>query len=242
MTTSHDNNAQMQARPDAEPAATIDDAITSRRSVRAFLPQPVQRDIVERILTIATQAPSGSNTQPWRAYILTGKILNQVGHEMQKAFGDEESGHKRDYNYHTDQLFEPLLSRQQACERAKYSILEIQAHEKNRIKAQQALEYRFFGAPVGIIFTIHRRLERGSWIDCGMFMQNIMVLARALGLHTCVLASIGDYPKILKAHLHITDHEIVLAGMALGYGDLSAPVNNYRTGRAPLSELVTFVD
>lgn len=221
-------------------ATSVEDAIRSRRSVRAFLPREVDRASLEKILSVASFAPSGSNIQPWGVHVLTGATLKRVGDAMTKAFLDGEPGHNRDYNYYTDEMFEPFLARRRVCGFGLYGVLGIERHDKEGRRRQQAANYSFFGAPVGLVFTIDRRLEKGSYLDYGMFVQSIMLAARALGLHTCPQSSIGDYPEIIRKELGIPAEQLILCGMSLGYADPDAAVNSFSPPREPISTFATF--
>ena len=231
-----DNKAEM---PDE--TAVVDEAITSRRSVRAFLPDPVDAQTIRDILDVAARAPSGTNMQPWRTYVTTGAtklaitdaILNS-GIRAEKATWDE-------YKYYPDQFFEPYLTRRRTVGFGLYSALGIGRREVERMRAQHDRNFVFFDAPVGMIFTIDRRLNQGSWIDLGMFLENIMIAARGRGLHTCPQAAFAPYHNQIRPVLGIPDEEVVVCGMALGYEDTSKPENNFRTERAPLEDWVTFL-
>lgn len=221
--------------------AIVDEALTSRRSVRAFLPTPVDDETIRDILKVAARAPSGTNMQPWKVYVVTGDkkqaladaILNS-GIRAEKAEWDE-------YRYYPDQFFEPYLTRRRAVGFALYSHLGIGRRDVDQMRAQHDRNFVFFDAPVGMIFTIDRRLNQGSWIDHGMFLQSIMIAARGRGLHTCPQAAFAPYHRQIRPLLGIPDEEIVVCGMALGHEDESKPENRLRTERAPLDEFVTFV-
>lgn len=222
-------------------AAIVDEALTSRRSVRAFLPTPVDDETIRDILRVAARAPSGTNMQPWKAYVVTGDrkqaladaILNS-GIRAEKAKWDE-------YRYYPDQFFEPYLTRRRAVGFALYGHLGIGRRDVDQMRAQHDRNFVFFDAPVGMIFTIDRRLNQGSWIDHGMFLQSIMIAARGRGLHTCPQAAFAPYHRQIRPLLGIPDEEIVVCGMALGHEDESKPENRLRTERAALDEFVTFV-
>ncbi len=222
-------------------AGIVDDAINSRKSVRAFLPDPIEEQTIRDILTVAARAPSGTNMQPWKVYVATGKkkqeltaaILNS-GIRAEKAAWDE-------YKYYPDQFFEPYLSRRRAVGFALYGLLGIGRRETERMRAQHDRNFTFFDAPVGMIFTIDRRLNVGSWIDHGMFLQSIMIAARGRGLHTCPQAAFAPYHRQIRPVLQIAEEEIVVCGMALGYEDETKPENTLRSERAPLEEFVSFV-
>jgi nitroreductase len=220
---------------------SVAEAITSRHSVRAYLKKEVPRETLEEILRISAAAPSGSNIQPWRAYVLSGAALDGLRDAMSAAYLNDEKGHGREYKYYTDEPFEPYLARRRACGWGLYSLLGIGRGDYEKSRAYRVTNYQFFGAPVGLVFTIDRRLELGSWLDYGMFLQNIMVAARGFGLHTCPEASISEYPKIIRARLELQETEMVVCGMALGYADESAPLNSYRTEREEVSSFATFL-
>jgi nitroreductase len=220
--------------------AIVDEAITSRRSVRAFLPDAVDEAMVREILEIAARAPSGTNMQPWRVYVVTGdtrtKLADAIlgcGIRAEKAVWDE-------YKYYPDQFFEPYLSRRRKVGFDLYGVLGIGRRDVDKMREQHDRNFIFFDAPVGMIFTIDRRLNKGSWIDYGMFLENIMIAARGRGLHTCPQAAFAPYHRQIRPVLGIPEEEAVVCGMALGYEDTDKPENNLRTERAPLEEWVRF--
>ncbi|MBV8601965.1 MAG: nitroreductase [Candidatus Eremiobacteraeota bacterium] len=223
------------------PSPTVAEALETRRSTRAFLSTPVSRETIVEILRLASRAPSGSNIQPWRVHVVTGEPLRRLGDAMQRAYLADEPGHAREYDYYTDPLFEPYLGRRRACGWGLYGLLGIARGEKDRMKAQRAKNYNFFGAPVGMVFSIDKRLEIGSWMDYGMFLQSIMLAARGFGLHTCPQASIAEFPRIVRSHLAIGDDFTVVCGMALGYRDPQAEVNGFQPERLEVEEFATFV-
>lgn len=222
-------------------STTITDAITTRQSIRRFQNCPVTLKQVSEILRIASYAPSGSNLQPWSVLALTGQPLKKLGDDMQRAYLNGEAGHQRDYKYYAEELVDPYLGRKRACGWGLYGTLGIARHEKERMKAQRSTNYNFFGAPVGLVCTIDSRLEIGSWMDFGGFVQTVMLVAREFGLHSCAQASIAEYPKIVRAHLPIDEKELVLCGIALGYADLNAPVNQFRTERVAVDQFAAFL-
>jgi nitroreductase len=219
----------------------VDDAITSRRSVRAFLPTPVPRALIEHILAVASRAPSGTNMQPWCVHVVAGEAKARLSRAILDAF---EAGEQptRPWKYYPDELFEPYLGRRRAVGWGLYSLLGIAKGDRAATKVQQAQNYRFFGAPVGIIFSLDSRLQIGSWLDVGMFMQNVMISARGHGLHTCPQAALADYHAIIRAQLGIPEGHTIICGMSIGYEDTSAPANRLRTDRAPVDEFARFID
>ncbi|WP_421929658.1 nitroreductase [Neoaquamicrobium sediminum] len=231
-----DNNRQ-----DTDEQEIVDEALTSRRSVRAFLPTPVDDETVKDILRVAARAPSGTNMQPWKVYVVTGAKKQEVSDAILNSGMRAEKATWDEYRYYPDQFFEPYLARRRAVGFSLYGLLGIGRRDTDQMRAQHDRNFVFFDAPVGMIFTIDRRLNQGSWIDHGMFLQSIMIAARGRGLHTCPQAAFAPYHRQIRPLLGIPDEEIVVCGMALGYEDESKPENALRSERAPLDEFVTFV-
>ena len=219
----------------------VDRAIASRFSARAFLKTPVSRSEIEHLLEVAGWAPSGTNMQPWQVYVTSGAVQKKLSEAICKAFFSGEKGYDRGWKYYPDEFFEPYKGRRRACGIGLYQTLGIGKGETEKMKQQRARNYKFFDAPVGMIITIHQDLEVGSWMDLGMFLQNVMVSARGQGLHTCPQAAFSDYHKIIRSHLDIPDDEIVVCGMSLGYGDPDAVVNSFRPEREPVSSYARFI-
>ena len=217
-------------------------AARSRRSIRAYKPDPVPLQLLRDIVELGRHAPSGSNIQPWRVHVLTGATLKRVGSAIQSAFLSDEPGHQRDYDYYTDPVFEPYLKRRRECGWGLYGTLGIGRGEHEKSKAYRASNYTFFGAPAGLVFTIERKLEKGSWLDYGMFLQTLMLAARAKGLHTCAEASIASYPDVVRRELSLSNDWVVICGMAMGYADNAAVVNTFQPARITLDEYATFAD
>ncbi len=216
---------------------TAEEAIASRRSIRAFLPTPVPRDVVERILDIAARAPSGTNMQPWRGYALAGEPLRALCDALVAEAGAKVEA---EYRYYPAEFFEPYLSRRRKVGWDLYGLLGIARGETEKMRHQHARNFTFFGAPVGIIFTIDRRLEIGSWLDYGMFLGNVTTAARGMGLDTCPQAAFAPHHATIRVMLAIPDTEVVVCGMALGHADPAAPENTLVTERAPAAEFCAF--
>ena len=221
----------------ADPVAA---AITSRRSVRAFLGTPVPRETVERILDIAARAPSGTNMQPWRGYVLTGEPLRRLSDALvaEAMAGTPVEG---EYRYYPEAFFEPYLSRRRKVGWDLYGLLGIAKGETEKMKRQHARNFDFFGAPVGLVFTVDRRLEIGSWLDYGIFLGNVMTAARGMGLDTCPQAAFAPHHRTIREHLPIREEEVVVCGMALGHADPAAPENALVTERVPAREFCRFL-
>lgn len=222
----------------------VDDAITSRRSIRAFLPTPVAREDIEAILSVASRAPSGSNTQPWKVYVLTGEIRQRLSQRILDAYLDPQqiAQHKEEYDYYPREWVSPYVDRRRKVGWDLYALLGLTRENKAGMQAQHGRNYAFFDAPVGLIFTIDRVMEQGSWLDYGMFLQNVMVAARARGLDTCPQAAFTQFHRVIAEVLQIPDGEQLVCGMALGHADPSKVENTLVTERAPVSEFCRFVE
>ena len=223
-------------------ARTVEEALLSRRSIRAFRPDPVPRDKVERILALASRAPSGTNVQPWKAYALAGEPRARLAAEMHAAYLEHgEEGWQRQFQYYPTKWREPYLARRRKLGWDLYGLLGIGKGERDRTKLQHARNYLFFDAPVGLVFTIDEDLETGSWLDYGMFLQGVMLAARGMGLDTCPQAAIGSAHEIIRRHLDIPEREIVVCGMSLGYARADAVENTLVTVREPVSGFARFL-
>jgi nitroreductase len=221
-------------------STAVDRVMLDRHSIRAFLPTPVARGEIEDILRVASNAPSGNNIQPWRVHVLTGATLHQLTQRVCAAFDAADGSHTPEYHYYPTKFFEPYLERRRKCGGDLYGALGIARGEKARMLAQMRKNFEFFGAPVGLMFTIDRRLAQGSWLDYGMFLQNVMLAATARGLATCAQAAWIDYHRIIAELLALPENEQVVAGIALGHADPAAPENALLTGRVPVAEFVRF--
>lgn len=224
--------------------AAVDAAITSRRSIRAFLDRPVERDEVARILDVAARAPSGTNTQPWKVHVLTGAARERLSNAILAAYADpaQAGAHHEEYPYYPREWVSPYVDRRRKVGWDLYSLLGLTRDDKAGMAAQHARNYAFFDAPVGMIFTIDRIMEQGSWLDYGMFLQNIMVAARARGLDTCPQAAFTQYHRIIAAELGLPEHEMVVCGMALGWADPDRIENSLQTEREPSHVFTRFMD
>lgn len=223
--------------------ALIDQAIITRRSVRAFLDTPVPRDVVNEILAVASRAPSGTNAQPWRVYVLTGDAKVKLSADVLAAYDDpqRDGKYREEYPYYPREWVAPYIDRRRKVGWDLYSLLQISREDKARMHAQHARNFTFFGAPVGMIFTIDRILELGSWLDYGMFLQSIMVAARARGLDTCPQAAFTQFHAVISNHLRLPADEMVVCGMALGHADPAAIENTLSTEREPVSGFARFL-
>ena len=229
-----------QPGPDAQRA--VDAAITSRRSIRAFLPTPVDEAVVRQILEVAARAPSGTNLQPWKVHVLTGAARQRLSERIMAVYDDpaQRAQHSEEYDYYPREWVSPYIDRRRKIGWDLYGLLEIGKGDKDKMHAQHGRNYAFFDAPVGLIFTIDRILARGSWLDYGMFLENIMIAARARGLDTCPQAAFTQFHRVISAELGLAEHEMVVCGMALGVADPHAVANRLTTDRATVDEFAKF--
>ena len=234
----------MTKHPATESSAAVDAAITSRHSVRAFLPTAVPREMIEAILAVAARAPSGTNTQPWRVHVLTGHAKASLSRRIRQAYDDpvERASHQEEYAYYPTDWQSPYIERRRKVGWDLYSLLGIGKTDKQRMHEQHARNYAFFDAPVGLIFTIDRIMRQGSWLDYGMFLQSVMVAARARGLDTCPQAAFTQFHRIIEDQLQLTKQEMVVWGMSLGYADPHAIENRLLTEREAVSGFARFLD
>ena len=225
-----------------ESTAAVEAAITSRRSLRAFLPTPVPRATIEAILAVASRAPSGTNTQPWKVHVLTGQAKAALTRDIRAAYDDpiERAKHTEAYAYYPTQWHSPYVERRRKVGWDLYALLGIGRADKAAMHEQHGRNYAFFDAPVGLMFTIDRLMEQGSWLDYGMFLQSVMVAARGRGLDTCPQAAFLQYHRIIARHLGLTDDETLVCGMSMGHADPDAPANQLTTEREPVSAFARF--
>ncbi len=229
---------------DRSASPTAHAAITSRLSIRAFLPTPVARATVEEILAVAARAPSGTNTQPWHAYVLTGAAKERLSRRLVAAYDDpaERAVHSEEYAYYPTEWKSPFIDRRRKVGWDLYSLLGIARTDKARMHAQHRRNYEFFGAPVGLMFTIDRVMRQGSWLDFGMFLQSVMIAARGLGLDTCPQAAFTQFHRIIMEELGAPAEEQLVCGMSLGHADPEAIENTLVTEREPVAGFVRFLE
>ena len=221
----------------------VDAAITSRRSIRGYLPRPVAREDIIQILQVAARAPSGTNTQPWKVYVLEGERKQELSSAILAIHNDPEQAklHTEEYAYYPREWVSPFIDRRRKVGWDLYALLGLTRDNKAGMAAQHGRNYEFFGAPVGLIFTIDRVMEQGSWLDYGMFLQSIMVAARGRGLDTCPQAAFTQYHRVISSALELPDNEAVVCGMSLGYADTTKIENSLITERMRTEEFVKFV-
>jgi len=228
--------------------AAVDAAITSRMSARAFTQQAVPQQTLHDILQVASRAPSGTNCQPWKVYVLQGASRNGLvakvcaAHDALRANQALAVEYREEYDYYPEKWVSPYIDRRRENGWGLYNLLGIGKGDKDKMHAQHQRNYKFFDAPVGLMFTINRIMGRGSLLDYGMFLQNIMVAARARGLHTCPQAAWNGYASLILPHIGAGPDEMLVCGMALGYADTEQPVNSFHTPREAVSEFTHWLD
>jgi len=230
----------------ADPAS-VDAAIGSRFSARAFLDKPVDKAVLMEVLELAGRAPSGTNTQPWKVYVLQGakrdELVSKVcaAHDAMAANPALAAEYAEEYDYYPEKWVSPYIDRRRECGFGLYMVLEIGKGDKARMHAQHQRNFKLFDAPVGLMFTIDKVMGRGSLLDYGMFLQTLMIAARSRGLHTCPQAAWNNFSKIILPLVGAGENEMMVCGMSLGYADTSAVVNSFQTTRVSAADFTHFV-
>jgi len=215
---------------------SVNEAIANRRSIRQFLDKPVAKEDVIDILEQAKRAPSGGNLQPWKVYVLAGEFRDRLVNTVAEKSAINPVGDGTEYDIYPPQLTDPYRTRRRDVGSDLYQLIGIPREDKMAKFAQLAKNFEFFGAPVGLIFTIDRQMGLGQWADLGMFMQNVMLMAKSKGLDTCAQEAWAVWHKTIAEIAEIPDEEMVFAGMCLGYADSDAVINELVSKRANLDE------
>lgn len=219
----------------------IIEALTQRKSVRAFLDKEVSREKIIRIMKAARHAPSGTNAQPWQVAVVTGKKKAELTEAMEAAFR-KDGVSAMDYTYYPLKWKEPYKKRRVSCGAQLYSALNIERRDRAGRIEQWIANYRAFDAPAILFFFLDSVMKKGSFLDYGMFIQSVMLAALEEDLATCPQAALGQYPTLIKEALGYSQDTILICGMALGYEDKDAPVNNYRTPREEVENFTKFFE
>jgi nitroreductase len=219
----------------------ITDALLSRSSKRAFQDRPVPQSAVEDLLHHARYAPSGSNIQPWHVYAVAGEVRDRIVREAIDTAINRRDQLSYEYHYYPQEWREPYLARRRACGWGLYSTLGIAKGDRMATARQELRNFEFFGAPVGLFFFIDRDMEPGSWLDYGMFIQSIMLMARERGLDTCPQAAWVPFHSIVQAAVGAPPPQMLVCGMALGYADPAQPVNAFRPERLAVAEFTRYL-
>lgn len=220
----------------------VSDAIIGRQSIRAFLPdKAVSDEQIEALLNVAARAPSGSNIQPWHVYIVRGERKARISEACSARYlsGDEGA---YEYHYYPSAWREPYIGRRRQTGFGLYGLLGVDRKDLASVQQYRVQNYAFFGAPVGLFFTIDRDMEQGSWLDYGMFLQSLMLAAREAGMESCAQAAFCPYHDSVMPLLGAPETQMLVCGMSLGYADPDALVNTYRTPRLEAREFMTVLD
>jgi nitroreductase len=221
-------------------AMAVDNVIQSRKAIRCFLDKPVDKEIVTQILEVARSAPSNSNTQPWQVYVVAGQKKETLSQGIFATHQSTPNAYTAGFKHFPDTLEQQYSDRQAEFASLYYACLGIERSDQAARHAQTGRNFLFFGAPVGLIFTINDALERGSWIDYGIFLQTIMLAAKARGIDTCPQISFAKYHAVIRQHLPIPANEMVVCGMSVGYADPQAHVNSLPIPRKPVDSFSAF--
>ena len=224
---------------DTSKSVSVTHALMSRLTVRDFLDTPVPDDVLRDLFETARRTPSGGNLQPWNVHVLTGKALEDFRADvMQKLMAGERE--EDTYPAYPSPLWEPMRSWRYKLGEDMYALLGIPREDKPARLMQVGKNFTFFGAPVGILVTIDKRMDAPQFMDVGIYLQSLMLLAREQGLHTAPQGAWRAFPDTIRKHTNHPGEQHVLVGMSLGYANPDAPVNDLHSDRAPLDELVHF--
>ena len=216
------------------------EAVTSRRAVRAFTDQPVPKDVLARVLAAAARAPSGGNLQPWTSYVLTGAALDELKQRTAERLAAGDRGDEREFDMYPRNLKSPYRDRQFAAGAQRYRAMGITLQDTKARSKAVAANWECFGAPAALFCYIDREMGSAQWADVGMYLQTIMLLLRAEGLHSCPQMAWSVYRRTVAELVSPPNELVLFCGMSIGFEDANR--NHVRTDRAPLAETVTFVD
>lgn len=224
----------------AAEADAVERAICDRRAVRAFLPRPVSRALLEDVLRVAAASPSNSNTQPWRVIAVAGGARDALVRDLLDAHATAPDAHAAEHPPYAG-MSAAHEGRRRAFGAGFYGHLGISRDDHAARRGRLALNLRFFDAPVGLVIALDRSLGPAAWLDLGLFLQTLMLAAHARGLGTCAQISLAAYHRVMRRHLPLAEGEVVACGMSLGYPDPAATVNRFRTDREPVQVFATLL-
>lgn len=224
------------------PSPTVSEAIDTRRSVRAFLPEPVPQEMLRELVERSTRAASGGNLQPWRLHVLSGAARDRLVDTVAEKQKTTPFGDGPEYDVYPRELSEPYKTRRWRVAADMYELAGIARDDKAARAVQMSKNFTFFDAPVGMIISIDRQMGSPQFCDLGLLLGNLMLLAREAGLHTCPQEAWSMWGKTIREVTGIPEHELVFCGLALGYADPEDPINALRSERAPADEVAVFLD
>jgi nitroreductase len=219
----------------------VREAVESRYSCRAFLKKPVPKQIVREIIERAARAPSAGNMQPWRVYVLSGDRIEALKADLAARTNELPKGEGNEYQIYPEPMVDPYRQRRFNVGELLYESINIAREDKAARYRQYAKNYQFFGAPVAIFIALERSFGLAQWADVGGYLQTVILLARAYGLHTCPQQAWVSFHKTVRAHLNLPENLIVYSGIAMGYADTDASINSWRSPREPLEAYATFM-
>lgn len=224
------------------PTEAVEHAIRSRRAVRGFLPDPVDPALLRHLIDLAAQAPSGTNMQPWKLRVIGPRARARLEGALVASLDSPDLPAAEEYRYYPETFREPYLSRRRKLGWDLYGLLGVVRGDKAGMRRQTEANLRFFDAPVALMLTIDRDLEIGSWIDLGMFLQNLLIAAQGHGLDSCPQAIFARFHPVVRRELAIPEQEIVVCGVAIGKADPAAPANRLIPEREPVESFTTWLD
>lgn len=223
-------------------ALNIDQTIKDRRAVRSFLDKPVDRAVIKELLDLAALAPNASNIQPWKCYALTGNSLRRLTDASVRAFAEDPAGCTGEYEFFPEPMTEPTFGRRWRFRKALSDAQGIAREDTIGRRSEIGRQFTFFGAPVGLIFTMDRTLERASFVCYGCFVQTLMLAAKARGLDTCTQQIWSMMHKVVRREIGFGDNEMIVVGMALGWGDPDAAENSIAIEKLSADDFTQFMD
>ena len=221
-----------------EIARCVGNVLRQRKAVRAFRPDPLSRELVHDLLAEASTAPSGANIQPWRVYVLAGEPLKSMSEALVAA---SRAGRAAPPEHFPEPLPDVFRARLQDFGARLYGALGVERHDIQGRTRQVERNLSFFGAPVGLIFGIDRRLKPHSWIDLGLFAQTLMIAAKSRGIDTCPHVSFAPYHEVIARHVQMPPQEVTAFGMSMGHGDHDAKVNQARVPRERVEDFAHLI-
>jgi len=222
------------------PSPTVAEAIATRRSVRAFRPDPVPESVVRDILDRARRAASGGNLQPWKLHVLAGSARDALVEAVAQRVAEGALGDEPEYDIYPRSLSEPYRSRRMRVAMQLYDLVGVARDDRAARAREMAKNYSFFGAPVGMIVSIDRQMGPPQFCDLGLFLANVMLLARERGLHTCPQEAWSVWGRTIRRVVGVPDSDLVFCGVALGHADEGAPVNTLYSERAEVDQFARF--
>lgn len=218
----------------------VSEAVDSRKSVRQFLPDPVDPAVIRAVLERAARAPSGGNLQPWHVHVVGGESLARLKAIMAQRVVQAPEGERAEYDVYPRDLGSPYRERRFQVGEDLYRSIGIAREDRPGRLRQFARNYAFFDAPLALFCSVDRQMGPPQWADLGMFLQTVMLLLREAGLHSCAQECWARYAQTVGEFLALPAQRMLFSGLAIGHEDSAAPINQWRSARVPLAEFVQF--